>query len=305
MFLGKSLTMTEAGIGKLRFANQEAASLSSERINFSFGENWKKYLSSLDESAIRCAENSFTTFTRLSRLDDETFLDIGCGSGLNSLVAYRLGAKRVVSVDIDPHSVDCVTALRARFASGTNRWEILGGSALDHDFLDSLGRFSYVISWGVLMCTGSMWQGVDNVADCVEPGGKLHIAIYNEHKNSARWLKVKRLCNRFPRTVFPVLKVSFGLFVYARLLTRFQSPIKYVRDYRQHRGMDFWRDIDDWFGGLPYEYCKPDQVIDFLRDRGFTLMRLRTAASIGCNEFLFRSDSRPDEHNLNQPRLPS
>jgi ribosomal protein L11 methylase PrmA len=112
-------------MGTLRFINEEGVRLSREHVHFSFGENWEKYLSSLEENTIKHAENSFSIFTRLSTLDDYTFLDIGCGSGLSSLVAYRLGAKRVVSVDVDPNSIDCVTALRTRFASGTNTWDIL------------------------------------------------------------------------------------------------------------------------------------------------------------------------------------
>jgi SAM-dependent methyltransferase len=285
--------MFEEATGMLRFTNEEAVRLSRERIHFSFGENWKKYLSGLDETIIKHAENSFSTFTRLSRLDDYTFLDIGCGSGLSSLVAYRLGAKRVVSIDIDPNSIDCITALRTRFASGTNTWDILQGSVLDCSFLASLGAFSYVYSWGVLHHTGSMWEALGNVTNCVEGSGKLHVALYNEHKNSAKWLKIKRICNRWPRTLFPLTKAGLVLLTYALLLSRLQSPRKYVRQYPQKRGMTFWRDIEDWLFGLPYEYCKPDQVLDFLSDRGFVALRLRTAASIGCNEFLFRLDSCP------------
>ena len=78
----------------MKFFNDEAATVSRERISFSFGENWKKYLSGVEEANIKRAENSFTAFTRLSRLNAHTFLDVGCGSGLSSLVAYRLGVKR-------------------------------------------------------------------------------------------------------------------------------------------------------------------------------------------------------------------
>jgi SAM-dependent methyltransferase len=229
-------------------------------------------------------------FTRLSRLDDNTFLDVGCGSGLSSLIAYRLGAKRVLSVDIDPYSIDCVTALRAQYASGTNTWEVLRGSVLDRNFLSSLGRFSYVYSYGVLHHTGSMWKALDHMINCVETGGKLHIGLYNEHKNSHKWLQVKRIYNKAPRTVLPLMKMSLALLICVRLLSRFQSPAKYIRQYRENRGMTFWRDIEDWLGGLPYEYSKPDQVIDFLSDRKFVLLRLRTAKSVGCNELLFKSD---------------
>jgi 2-polyprenyl-3-methyl-5-hydroxy-6-metoxy-1,4-benzoquinol methylase len=285
--------MSHEETSKLRFTNEEALRLSGEHIHFSFGENWKKYLSGLNETIIKHAENSFSTFTRLSRLDNYTFLDIGCGSGLSSLVAYRLGAKRVVSVDVDPNSIDCVTALRTRFGHGINPWDILQGSVLDRSFLTSLGAFSYVYSWGVLHHTGSMWQALDNVTNCVECAGKLHIALYNEHRNSARWLKIKRICNRWHRTIFPLAKASYILLIYVLLLSRLQSPTKYVRQYPEGRGMSFWRDVEDWLCGLPYEYCKPEQVVDFLSDRGFVALRLRTEASIGCNEFLFRSDFCP------------
>jgi SAM-dependent methyltransferase len=279
--------MTKERIGRSLFTNQEAASISGERINFSFGENWKRFLADIKDSTIQQAEDSFISFTRLPRLDDYTFLDIGCGSGLSSLVAYHLGARRITSIDIDPNSIDCVTTLRRRFANGTSNWDILQGSALDRNFICSLGRFSYVYSWGVLHHTGHLWKAIENVIDCVEPGGRLHIAIYNEHKSSAIWLKVKKLCNRFPKTIFPVLKIAYASFVYVRVLIRFQSPIKYLRQYPQRRGMSFWRDIDDWLMGLPYEYCKPDQVINFLSDRSFALLRLRTSASTGNNQFLF------------------
>jgi 2-polyprenyl-6-hydroxyphenyl methylase/3-demethylubiquinone-9 3-methyltransferase len=51
-----------------------------------------------------------------------------------------------------------------------------------------------------------------------------------------------------------------------------------------------WRDIDDWFGGLPYEYATPGEIVNHFSDTDFVLLRLRDA-STGCNEFLFRSDA--------------
>src|SRR5918999_1086072 len=115
---------------KLRFTNEEAAGVSRETIAFSFGANWKKYIESLSEANIRCAQNSFTEFTRLPNLTDVTYLDLGCGSGLNSLVAQRLGAKRIVSVDTDPNCIDCVSTLRMRYGGSAANWEILKGSIL-------------------------------------------------------------------------------------------------------------------------------------------------------------------------------
>lgn len=273
------------------YFNAEAASVASEEVSFSFGVNWKRFLSQLDDAKQLQAVKSFCDFTNLTDLRGHTFLDIGCGSGLSSLVALRLGADRVVSVDIDPHSVDCAIALRNKLQITAETWDIRQGSALNPTFLKSLGRFSYVHSWGVLHHTGAMWPAIEHVIQQnTQPGGMLQLALYSKHKTSARWLKIKRLANGSPRLLFPVIKWSFISLLFAKQLSRFQSPIRYVREYSQNRGMNFYRDIDDWVGGLPYEYCSPEEVLDFLAQRQFVLRRLKTTDSCGCNEFLFQRD---------------
>ena len=72
------------------------------------------------------------------------------------------------------------------------------------------------------------------------------------------------------------------LATYVRLLTHRKSPLAFTRQYRQKRGMDFWRDVEDWLGGLLYEYCRPEHVLDFLSERGFSLQRLKTAGWGRC-----------------------
>ena len=61
------------------------------------------------------------------------------------------------------------------------------GSALwTTDYLQSLGQFDVVYSWGVLHHTGQMWTALDNAAPLVTPGGKLFIAIYNDQGTASR-----------------------------------------------------------------------------------------------------------------------
>ncbi len=76
--------------GNVDYFNAEAAAAADERISFSFGANWKKFLERFNEDTLRAAEKSFVEFTHLPRLDEHEFLDVGCGSGLSSLVAVRL-----------------------------------------------------------------------------------------------------------------------------------------------------------------------------------------------------------------------
>ncbi len=130
----------------------------SEKITFSFGRNWqdfvKRYLNPERETM---ATASLLEFLERKDLKDLSFLDIGCGSGLFSLAAYRLGAKRIVSVDVDPFAVECTTRLRQAIGSPKN-WSILNGLILDRSCVAKLepADIVYVWAWGSLHHTGAM-----------------------------------------------------------------------------------------------------------------------------------------------------
>ena len=57
----------------------------------------------------------------------ETVLDLGCGSGLLSIAAARLGAKQVMAVDIDPRSL-AATVRNAHLNGVDARIRVFGGS---------------------------------------------------------------------------------------------------------------------------------------------------------------------------------
>ncbi|HEV2765207.1 MAG TPA: class I SAM-dependent methyltransferase [Pyrinomonadaceae bacterium] len=261
---------------------------------FEFGENWSRFLELLDDGRIARAEESLKTMLEVSDLSGKSFLDIGSGSGLFSLAARRLGA-RVHSFDFDPRSVACAAELRRRyFPSGTG-WEVEEGSALDENYVKSLGPFDVVYSWGVLHHTGAMWRALENAALPVGPGGKLFIAIYNDTgTQAARWKWIKRKYNELPRP----LRAPFAAVVSApdeakRLLRALVTlrPGEYVRSwtaYSGNRGMNRWRDIIDWVGGHPYEVAAPEEIFDFYKARGFALTKLKCGGvGLGCNEFVF------------------
>ena len=259
---------------------------------FSFGQNWKKFLEHLSDEQIREAELSLKTFLGgREAIAGKTFVDIGCGSGLFSLAAYRLGAKEIVSVDIDEASVWCAKKLHAKAGSPLH-WKILTGSALDKNFIDTLGKFDVVYSWGVLHHTGNMKEALKNVRDLSLPEGKLYIALYNKNThhlecNTPFWHRIKRDNNKIQQLWKRILETLYADYILLGLLLHGQNPFRYVTKYKSLRGMDFFTDIRDWLGGYPYEYAPADEIISSFAENGFLCLRLNPARSIGCNEFLF------------------
>src|SRR5437870_8949500 len=143
---------------------------------FEFGKNWAEFLKLLDENRIAQAEISLQDLLETKSLEGLSFLDAGCGSGLFSLAARRLGA-RVHSFDFDPQSVACAMELKRRYFPNEPDWTIDEGSVLDVAYLHSLGAFDVVYAWGVLHHTGQLWQSLQNALLPVRPGGSLFVAI--------------------------------------------------------------------------------------------------------------------------------
>jgi 2-polyprenyl-3-methyl-5-hydroxy-6-metoxy-1,4-benzoquinol methylase len=261
---------------------------------FGFGENWRNFLEDVTDDRIREAESSLCEMLGVDDLSGMTFLDIGCGSGLFSLAAMRLGADRVRSLDYDPESVAASSLLRDREAPFSN-WTIERGDVLDADYMSSLGEYDVVYAWGVLHHTGAMWDALDQTCDRVAPGGTLFVAIYNDQgRASGRWFRKKRLYNRLPAVLHVPYVVGVMLPAELRILaasTLRRRPGDYVRRWTQPRGrgMSYWHDLVDWVGGYPFEVAKPEDIFRFCRDRSFHLTELQTVnGGYGCNQFVFR-----------------
>lgn len=261
---------------------------------FGFGKNWRAFLDRFEERRALEAVDSLRDLLQVEDLAGRSFLDIGCGSGLFSLAARRLGA-RVHSFDFDRDSVDCTSSLREENRPGDPDWTVERGSILDPAYLEGLGHFDVVYSWGVLHHTGAMFESIRNAAERVAPGGLLAIALYRKTRLCWLWKLEKRTYTRLPGAAQSLVRALWIQRIRLTFFLKGKSFARMVADYPERRGMDFHSDVHDWLGGYPYESIEPDAARDCVQVLGFELTNERVLdrkswgfSGSGCDEFVFR-----------------
>jgi SAM-dependent methyltransferase len=270
----------------------------NQELRYGFGKNWAEYVEkNFNNHAVEMSQAHLASFLRLNSLKGLTFLDIGCGSGLHSLAAYRLGADRIISFDYDPESVATTEHVRHDARSPAN-WVVMHGSVLNRNFMQGLPKTDIVYSWGVLHHTGDMWTAVRNAAIPMKPDGVYYVALYSSDVHvdppAAYWLKLKRRYNRSGPIGKRIMEWYYVVRFHALPALRAgQNLAEVIRKYgSSRRGMSFWTDVKDWLGGYPMDFASFEETQKFCsQELGLDLVNIKTGEA--CTEYLF---CRPHRH---------
>ena len=266
--------------------DRRGAARAGRSVRFRFGRNWRRYIDTLTSETIAVAERSLREVCGSDTLAGSTFIDVGCGSGLFSLAARRMGA-RVVSFDYDSDSVACTRQLRARYAphdTDDSGWKVMRGDVLDGPFVASLGQADVVYAFGVLHHTGALWAALDAAISLVSAGGGggiLHVALYKDRGFRSRfWLKVKRAFNSSRWAAASIAAVYFPWKAAVTCLRSLKRRENMFASYGKNRGMHWFHDQIDWLGGYPFEVSTADDVIRFCRQRGLSVVAFESSGSM-------------------------
>ena len=235
------------------------------------------------------SKNHLLNFLKLKDLSGKYFLDIGCGSGLSSLAAYRLGARKIVSFDYDQKSVDATKRLR-QYVGNPEQWQVMQGSILDEAFLSKIEPADIVYCWGVLHHTGEVWRGIDNTVKLMKPDGMMYIALYeyNVQINPTPefWLEVKQKYVRGGWLTKRKLELWYiWTFMLAKDIHALPKVIRDIRS-RKDRGMEFFANLVDWLGGWPMEFVKLEDVKEWGLKKKLEIANLKYGEA--NTEYLFK-----------------
>lgn len=255
---------------------------------FEFGRNWLNFLKS------RLVGGSFTSAisTAVSHLretiDDDlndcVFVDVGCGSGIMSAAASKLGASQIISIDFDLNSVRATEYVRGKLSADPAFWEVKQDDLLRKEFGDDLvfDRPVVFYCWGVAHHTGDLDSAIRNLLAMVRKRKDvLIIALYNDQNwKSAYWKWVKYHFN-----VSPVFRVLLIMFHFPLLFARYISW-RLKGQQEDERAMNIWYDYVDWLGGWPFEVISREDFESRVKKFGFDVVLQKSAGSShGCNQF--------------------
>lgn len=255
----------------------------SDKITFSFGDNWKDYNRRVTPKQIEFAKQDVLRWIGREAIVGKKVVDVGCGSGIHSLAFYQLGASEILSIDVDALSVEATMQYWEANGKPTT-WRVVQGSILDRNFVMNLGVWDIVYSWGVLHHTGQMWNAVETASSLVRAGGLLLIGLYSKGPHYQDHLRLKQRYNASGPLVKKWMVQKAILRKMLRRLKERKNPLGWNEE--KSRGMNTYHDIIDWLGGLPYEVASLEEVKAFLTPKGFDLIRYNIQGEGGVSVYL-------------------
>lgn len=259
-------------------------------ITFSFGKNWKDYLATVNDEIIANAGTDLDDWLGRDFVKGRRVIDVGSGSGLSSRCFWRRQPRELVSFDYDIHSVEATQSMREKEGSPEG-WRAFQGSVLDRDFVNTLGKFDIVYSWGVLHHTGEMWKAIDHAASLCAPDGLFWISIYQAGSQYDADLELKRRYNRADDAGKRVMIDE--RIAQTKEWGKARGESEALWNKVDGRGMNTNNDIVDWLGGLPYEVAWPSEIVNFCAERGFAPVRALERGQGGCSVYLFKKIADP------------
>ncbi len=229
--------------------------MTKERVGRFYDILWKKFSPGLTDS-----KRHWNTFYKSDEVKGKRVLDVGCGSGVFSLIFAQEEASWVVGIDISQESLKAVRRLKESFRALP--LELIRNDVSSLCFKDE--SFDVVWAWGTVHHATDPDRGLSELLRVLRPGGSLLLALYRK----TRWAFVHEILRKI------LMKTpKFSWVFLARVFSHGLSPIVafFKKREKSRRGEKLEELVLDWFFVPVKHFFHPKSVRSFLETNGLTI----------------------------------
>ena len=178
-----------------------------------FDQSGKNYDPPLEEM-----EELISSYLTPEDIKDKNILDAGCGIGLASIIFNFWGAKKVLSLDISPESIQKAEILKKKYQVDNIEYKV---AYLDNADLPD-NYFDLVFSRGVSFYSLDLKRYLNKLIKATKPNGFLIIDFVRATKITYLTEKIRKIFRLIPRSYqkklsqilsfisFPLIKMLLG-----------------------------------------------------------------------------------------------
>jgi len=249
--------------------------MDKEKVGRFYDVVWTEYIPEYDET-----EKHWKIFFTPEEVAGRSVLDAGCGTGIFSIIFANQGAGRVTGIDISEGSLGTARSLKEKF--GLDTADFMKQDMLDLPFPDA--SFDIVWAWGTVHHTTNPFRAIDQLIRVLKPGGALLLAVYTRTRLTFVHEIIRKTLVRTPRRSWTFLSKVMALFL---------APVVFVFKKREkaRKGEKLEELILDWYFVPIRYYYRPEEIREYLEDKGFAIEKFLPAAGRfdSTSNFIFKA----------------
>jgi 2-polyprenyl-3-methyl-5-hydroxy-6-metoxy-1,4-benzoquinol methylase len=195
------------------------------------------------------AESHILDFAEFHKWRGKRVLEVGCGIGTDAEQFARHGAE-YVGIDLSAESIG--VALQ-RFKVYGLEGKFYVGSVTDLEFLQNLGQFDLVYSYGVLHHFPGMQQHIENISSIVVPHGEFRFMVYAKH--SWKYAMIQKGLDQFEAQANCPYAEAFSENELRALLAGWFNPYSFKQDHCFMYNVPKYKqgifELEPWFASMP------------------------------------------------------
>lgn len=233
-----------------------------QRVAEFYDRHWSSYVPNIEP----CREHVEMFFSE-SEIANRSVLDAGCGTAVFSCVFAEKGVRDVIALDLTDGSL--LQAKRRAEGLESGKIRFVRATMLCLPFRND--TFDLVWAWGAVHHTDRPREALAELCRMVKTGGVLFLAVYLQTRWTWFHEAIRKVCLLLPSCVHRPA---------AALLALIAAPIValFKKREKSRKGETLRALVHDFYFTPVRHYTRPDDVMKFLRSRGFEVERFLAAS---------------------------